>query len=57
VHPLIVARYLDEGDTIRLSAKYRQAGDEYAHSAEEGALIRFLDKHFPERRSRARQRE
>jgi DNA topoisomerase I len=54
VHPLIVARYLDEGETIRLSARYRQAGDEYAHSAEERALIRFLDRHFPERRSRAR---
>ena len=57
VHPLIVARYLDEGETIRLSAKYRQAGDEYAHSAEERALIRFLDRHFPERRSRARPRD
>jgi DNA topoisomerase I len=54
VHPLIVARYLDEGETIRLSAHYRQVSDEYAHSAEERALIRFLDKHFPERRSRAR---
>ena len=57
VHPIVVARYLDEGETIRLSAHYRQAGDEYAHSAEERALIRFLDKHFPERRSRARPRE
>ena len=57
VHPLIVARYLDEGETIRLSARYRQAGDEYAHSAEERALIRFLDKHFPERRSVSRPRE
>jgi DNA topoisomerase I len=57
VHPLVVARYLDEGETIRLSANYRQAGDAYAHSAEERALIRFLDKHFPERRSRTRPRE
>jgi DNA topoisomerase-1 len=56
VHPIIVARYLDEGDTIRLSARYRQAADAYAHSAEERALIRFLDRHFPERRLRARER-
>ena len=37
-----------------LSARYRQAADAYAHSAEERALIRFLDKHFPERRRRGR---
>ena len=54
VHPIVVARYLDEGETIRLSARYRQASDAYAHSAEERALIRFLDKHFPERRTRTR---
>lgn len=54
VHPIVVARYLDEGETITLSARYRQATDEYAHSAEERALIRFLDRHFPERRTRAR---
>ena len=54
VHPIVVARYLDEGETIRLSARYRQASDAYAHSAEERALIRFLDTHFPERRTRSR---
>ena len=54
VHPIVVARYLDEGETISLSATYRQATDEYAHSAEERALIRFLDRHFPERRTRVR---
>jgi len=57
VHPLIVARYVDEGETIELSARYRQAADAYAHSAEERALIRFLDRHFPERRTRARERD
>jgi DNA topoisomerase-1 len=57
VHPIVVARYLDEGETLRLSATYRQAGDGYAHSAEERALIRFLDRHFPERRRRARAAE
>lgn len=54
VHPIVVARYLDEGETIELSARYRQVSDAYAHSAEERALIRFLDRHFPERRTRSR---
>jgi DNA topoisomerase-1 len=54
VHPIVIARYLDDGETIVLSGRYRQATDEYAHSAEERALIRFLDKHFPERRRRTR---
>jgi DNA topoisomerase I len=54
VHPIVVARYLDDGETIQLSGRYRQAMDEYAHSAEERALIRFLDRHFPERRRRTR---
>jgi DNA topoisomerase-1 len=54
VHPIVIARYLDEGETIQLSRRYRQATDEYAHSAEERALIRFLDRHFPERRRRTR---
>jgi DNA topoisomerase-1 len=55
VHPLVVARYIDEGETIRLSARYRPGGaDGYAHSPEERALINFLDMHFPERRRRVR---
>ena len=54
VHPIVVARYVDEGDTIRLSARHQPSA--YAHSPEERALIRFLDRHFPERRSRARRR-
>jgi DNA topoisomerase-1 len=56
VHPLVVARYIDEGETIRLSARYRPGGggDGYAHSPEERALIHFLDTHFPERRRRVR---
>ncbi|NUP55418.1 MAG: DNA topoisomerase IB [Gemmatimonadaceae bacterium] len=54
VHPIVIARYLDDGETIELSGRYRQAADEYAHSAEERALIRFLDRHFPERRRHAR---
>lgn len=54
VHPMVIARYVDEGETIRLPARYRPAPDAYAHSPEERALVRFLDRHFPERRSRPR---
>lgn len=53
VHPLIIARYLDDGSTIqprreRPSRKH----EHFAHAPEERALIRFLDEHFPERRAR-----
>jgi DNA topoisomerase I len=41
VHPLVIARYLDAGATIALGPGER---------AEERALIRFLDRYFPERR-------
>ncbi|MDB4915292.1 MAG: topoisomerase catalytic core domain protein [Gemmatimonadetes bacterium] len=54
VHPLVVAQYVDEGETIKLPPRYASRADMYAHSPEERALIRFLDAHFPERRSRAR---
>jgi DNA topoisomerase-1 len=54
VHPMVIARYLDEGETIRLPARHRPKAEGYAHSSEERALIRFLDTHFPERRRRAR---
>lgn len=55
VHPIVIARYLDEGETIPLPHSRRKAPDlGQAHSAEERALIRFLDRHFPERRSKPR---
>jgi DNA topoisomerase I len=54
VHPLVVARYVDDGETIRLPSRYHATAGRYAHSPEERALIRFLDRHFPERRRRAR---
>ena len=54
VHPIVVARYLDEGETIKLPARYHGSAASYAHSPEERALIRFLDEHFPERRRRVR---
>jgi DNA topoisomerase-1 len=53
VHPIVVGRYLDEGDVIPLARSRRTAADRgQAHSPEEAALIAFLDRHFPERRRR-----
>jgi len=56
VHPMVIARYVDDGETIRLPVRHRATPDAYAHSPEERALIRFLDEHFPERR-RSQRRE
>ncbi len=55
VHPMVIARYLDEGETIPLSIARRKAANRgQAHSPEERALIAFLDRHFPERRKAPR---
>jgi DNA topoisomerase-1 len=55
VHPMVIARYLDDGETIPLPRARRSAANRgQAHSAEERALIAFLDRHFPERRKKAR---
>jgi len=55
VHPIVIARYLDEGETIALPRARRRASNRgQAHSPEERALIAFLDRHFPERRRRPR---
>jgi DNA topoisomerase-1 len=55
VHPMIIARYLDDGETIALPrARRRAANRGQAHSPEERALIEFLDRHFPDRRSSPR---
>jgi DNA topoisomerase-1 len=55
VHPIIIARYLDDGDAIALPAARRHANDRgQAHSPEERSLIAFLDRHFPDRRRRPR---
>ena len=55
VHPIVVARYLDEGETIPLPRARRTAANRgQAHSPEERALIAFLDRHFPERRKKPR---
>ena len=51
VHPMVIARYLDDGETIPLPRARRTAANRgRAHSPEERALIAFLDRHFPERR-------
>ncbi|HEX4681791.1 MAG TPA: hypothetical protein VH277_03720 [Gemmatimonadaceae bacterium] len=58
VHPMVIARYLDEGETIALSPARRAAANRgQAHSPEERALIAFLDRHFPERRKVPRREE
>jgi DNA topoisomerase-1 len=64
VHPLVIARYLDEGETIapfitRATLRAAGAGTTPAPAAqlpEERGLIRFLDRYFPERRKKARDR-
>lgn len=55
VHPMVIARYVDDGETIALPrARRRAANLGRAHSPEERALIKFLDRHFPERRQTKR---
>jgi len=56
VHPMVLARYVDAGETIavRHVRGRRRDAMAFAHSPEERALIAFLDKHFPERRRRPR---
>jgi DNA topoisomerase-1 len=55
VHPILLARYLDEGETIDIeSVKRSRARSAAGHYPEERALIRFLDRHVPERRRRIR---
>lgn len=49
VHPMVIAKYVDEHETIRVSASRGRHGV----GPEERALIRFLDEHFPERRRTA----
>lgn len=56
VHPMVLARYLDAGETItpRRGPRAHDPARAFAHSPEERALIAFLDRHFPERRRRPR---
>jgi DNA topoisomerase-1 len=57
VHPMVLARYLDAGETIvpRAGPRAHSTSQTFAHSPEERALIAFLGKHFPERRRRTRE--
>jgi DNA topoisomerase-1 len=58
VHPIVIARYLDDNETIPLPRRRRTAANRgQAYSPEERALIAFLDRHFPERRRRPRAEE
>ena len=58
VHPIVIARYLEDGTTITLPTRRSAPGKRIAHrSAEEHALLRFLAEHFPERRRKARETE
>jgi DNA topoisomerase-1 len=50
VHPMVIARYLDEGETIVLPRRLKTDTAAGRHSVEERALIAFLERHFPERR-------
>lgn len=60
VHPLVIARYLDEGSTIapflKRATVRRLSTREAIQLPEERALIGFLDKYFPERRHKRRDR-
>ena len=54
VHPIVLARYLDDGVTIRPARHTRRSRSVAEHEPEERALIAFLDEYFPERRKRPR---
>lgn len=60
VHPIVLARYVDEGETIgnaRAPSAARGARQRGGPYPEERALIAFLDRWFPERRRRVRPEE
>jgi DNA topoisomerase-1 len=55
VHPILITRYLKNGSTILVKHPPRSSRrSRFKHTAEEKALINFLDKHFPERRKERR---
>ena len=53
-HPIIIARYLDAGDTIALGRPGTRRRGSFDYAPEERALIRFLERWFPERRRASR---
>lgn len=51
VHPIVIAKYLDEGITIAPAlARAPRRTERFEHAPEERALILFLDRFFPDRR-------
>jgi DNA topoisomerase-1 len=54
VHPVVIERYLEDGETIAVPMRGRPVNGTAAHTAEERALVKFLDEYFPERRKRRR---
>ena len=56
VHPLVIARYVDAGVTIRVDGDGDRVSPRHrggaGHTPEERALLAFLDRYFPERRRR-----
>jgi DNA topoisomerase-1 len=61
IHPMVLARYEDEGvtiaDDLRRSAPSHRRRGAWRYAPEERALIKFLDRYFPERRRRRRREE
>jgi DNA topoisomerase-1 len=56
VHPVILSRYLKNGSRIPLAARAKnQRASPAGHTADEKALIAFLDEHAPERRKQRRE--
>lgn len=56
VHPAVLARYLKNGAIIEVPDGRARRRAEWENTAEEEALIDFLDRHFPERRTDPRGR-
>jgi DNA topoisomerase-1 len=55
VHPAVIERYLEAGDTIQLRSQPQDCNAaQGAHTTEELALIEFLHEYFPDRRNRRR---
>ena len=54
VHPVVIERYVADGETIALARRRAGARSGQQQMPEERALIGFLARHFPERRRRRR---
>ncbi|MFL5560296.1 MAG: DNA topoisomerase IB [Gemmatimonadaceae bacterium] len=54
VHPVVIERYLEDGETIAKRLRVVRSRGGLTHTSEERALVQFLDEHFPERRKRRR---